>query len=138
MALNNSKVLSIRVEEDMYDQIVALAAIRKVAPSMLIRELLGKGLDTHILVNQQELIKGLVRIGVDQAIKPIENRLASMMAKSAMASFSSLYMNMMVLLRGVNLDEETVMEYYNEGRKQAYQKLKSKDATNEEMKAGVE
>ncbi len=136
--MNNSKVLSIRVEEDMYDQIVALAAIRKVAPSMLIRELLGKGLDTHILVNQQELIKGLVRIGVDQAIKPIENRLASMMAKSAMASFSSLYMNMMVLLRGVNLDEETVMEYYNEGRKQAYQKLKSKDATNEEMKAGVE
>ena len=126
-ALNNNKVLSIRVDEEVYKQIEALAATKKIAPSMLVRNLLGKGLDAQILANQQELIKGLVRVGVDQAIKPIENRLASMMAKSAMASYTSTYMNMMVLHHGLNLDEDTVMEYYNEGKKQGYEKLKSKE-----------
>lgn len=127
------KALTIRLEEDQYNQLKNLAASRNNTPlAELAREILANGLAADVLDTQRDIMKEVVRLAVDDALKPSVNRLASIEAKGSIMSATATFLSMLVLNQIGKIEQERVYELYNDARKKAYLFVRESDKSEDD------
>lgn len=89
--------MRIRLEQDLEKQIAALAERRGESKAELCRRLLRKAVQQELAGEGIDEIYISVRRAMQDVLKPVEERLAKISAKSAIASATSMYTNAEVL-----------------------------------------
>lgn len=126
------KALTIRLDDDQYKLLKNIAASRNIPLAELSREIFGRGLESGILSDQKDAIRVLVRMAVDDALKPVANRLASISAKGSIMAASATFLQLVALnkIAGVNKDVIDVM--YAEAKAQGYKYVRDSKVTVDE------
>lgn len=114
-----TKLLQIRVTEEMNRQLQAEAAKRGIPVADFVRNLLAQALSEAAA--REGL--GAVVAAVRQAIRPTENRLAAMLQKAVIAAATSMYLNTQVI---ADAGREDAVDLYHAARKKAAQFLREK------------
>lgn len=116
-----SKELRFNVEDDLHEKIFALAERRGEAVSEVCRRVLRDAVERSAAEDGLDVINEAVRKNMSDVLKPLENRLAAMTAKSTIASATTMY-HMQHVLLGMGKDPRVIHE---ESRKKAVSYLKA-------------
>lgn len=111
-----------RFYDNQLNDIDAIALKRGEDRAETIRYLIQKAIDMEKGEDNIDHTLRTVRAAVLESIKPLENRLASIWAKNAITSGTSMYMNLFVLEQATDLDPN---EVYELSRKKAVALLKA-------------
>jgi predicted DNA-binding ribbon-helix-helix protein len=114
------KQMLVRIEEQYYDQIINIAESRNVSIAAVARDIISAGLSANVLETQRQILKEEVRLAVEDALKPSVNRLASISAKGSIISATATFLCMFVLNKIGGIDQERVIQLYEEAKKKAY------------------
>lgn len=88
--------MRIRLDKDLDDQLSALAVRRGETKAELCRRLLRKAVAQELAEDAIDPILAAVRQAMGDVLKPVEERLAKINAKTAIAAATSMYMEMQV------------------------------------------
>ena len=88
--------MRIRLDEDLDNQLNALAILRKEPKAELCRRLLQKAVAQELAQDSLDPILFAVRQALGDVLKPTEERLAKINAKTAIAAATTMYMNQQV------------------------------------------
>jgi predicted DNA-binding protein len=122
--LNKDKIFSIRLDPELFEQLNQQAGNSKKSASELARDFIITGLQGNILDTQKDVMTQLVMMAVQQAQKPLEDRLSSMCAKSTVSATAALFMQMLYLRDVMELNEDTVMDFYDLAKKEGLRYLR--------------
>lgn len=122
-----NKRLVFSVTDEMYDTVEKLAAQRGCKIAEVSRDLLKQSLDQKVMAANMDLITNIIKTQVDMAMKPHIERLASLEAKTAMASATSMYLTAETLEKFVAPEERVrIQDAYNAARKKASEYIRGK------------
>jgi hypothetical protein len=88
--------MRIRLDDELDEQLTALASMRGEAKAELCRRLLQKAVAQELAETAIDPILLAVRHAMADVLKPVEERLAKINAKTAIASATTMYMNQQV------------------------------------------
>lgn len=88
--------MRIRLDRELDEQLNALAGMRGEAKAELCRRLLQKAVAHELAQDSIDPILLAVRQAVGDVLKPVEERLAKINAKTAIATATTMYMNQQV------------------------------------------
>lgn len=118
------KRLTVRLPEDVYNALVSLSARRKETIAVTIRRLLSQAVSEEAAVDSKDVITDAVRRAMRDVLKPVEDRMAKLAAKAAMAAATSMYLNTEVI---GELGKHDVLRIYDLARKKAAAYLRERD-----------
>lgn len=118
------KRLTVRLPEDVYNALVSLSARRKETIAVIIRRLLSQVVSEEAAVDSKDVITDAVRRAMRDVLKPVEDRMAKLAAKAAMAAATSMYLNTEVI---GELGKHDVLRIYDLARKKAAAYLRERD-----------
>lgn len=95
--VTKQETLRFRVPDDLYNAVKGMAAQKDMKLADVCRELLEEAIDRRQSEQSQDYLLALVKQAVREELKPAEERLAKINAKSAITSGTSMFMNMQVL-----------------------------------------
>lgn len=92
-----SKQLRFRIEEDLEEAIQQIAILRKESVPDVCRRLLKEGVEREFADRSEDYMLRLVRQTVRDVQKPMEERIAKIASKIAMAAATTMYMNFQLI-----------------------------------------
>lgn len=122
--LKTTGKLQFRVEEDLELAIRALAQRRKEDIADVCRRILREGVSQEALVDGSDQMLKIVRDCMRDVLRPVEERLAKINAKTAISSGTAMWMTMQVL-EEAGYDAQ---EVYTKARKKAVVQLQERDS----------
>lgn len=115
-------------DQKTYDLINLIAAKKKCSNSEILRELVNNSLQVNALNANMDLIAEIVRNEILTALKPSVERLASLEAKTCMASATAMYLSAEALEKFVApTDRVQMQEAYSMARKKAASYTRGKE-----------
>lgn len=115
----NRKV-TIKLREEQFDQIQAIANNNGESLSETIRKLLDRAMNERILEENTNLLASLIRQQMEIVIKPYIERLAKLSSKSGHMSATSAFLNAQALMDIVPVERrKDVRDMYDSARKKA-------------------
>jgi hypothetical protein len=96
MKQNLMNPMRIRLDRELDEQLTALAGMRGEAKAELCRRLLQKAVAQELAQDTMDPILYAVRQALGDVLKPVEERLAKINAKTAIAAATTMYMNQQV------------------------------------------
>lgn len=130
--------ISLRLDDEIEVMVEAIAKLQNEAKADVMRRLIREGARAE-LANQvgavDQMLK-LIRTAIRETNKPFEERVAKLMAKSSIASATSMYTTMEVLGQ---LGRQDVAVLYKEARKKAvaYVRTPEPDDSTVQSKEGL-
>ncbi|MGB9860272.1 MAG: hypothetical protein ACPLQP_10095 [Moorellaceae bacterium] len=118
------KGVFLRMDEDLLNALKALAARRKEPMAVVVRNLLSRALAEENAADGKDVITDAVRKAMRDVLKPVEDRMAKLAAKAAMAAATSMYLNTEVI---GELGKHDVLRIYDLARKKAAAYLRERD-----------
>jgi negative regulator of replication initiation len=115
MAVELNRPIRIRIDEELDSMISAIAVRRGETKAEVIRRLLRKGVEEENAKDSIDPVAIAVRKAMADVLRPVEERLAKINAKSAIAAATVQYMTMQ-LYHDMGKD---AMALYEEARKRA-------------------
>lgn len=150
MARKPSRVLHVRISENMYEKLAKSAAIEKIPISELVREYVGMGLNNSAYEQSEQRYLEHMRGALEEILNPAINRIAAISVKGGITSSAAYFLSAIALeafvhpsvrkdfndaiteakklgVRYMQVKENSVSEYLDEGLKKI-----SKENKNEE------
>ncbi|AFK85878.1 MULTISPECIES: hypothetical protein [Thermoanaerobacterium] len=118
------KRVNVQLPEDVYQTLVNLASRRDESISAVARKMLSEAVLIEAANDGIDKVTEAVRKAMRDVLKPTEDRLAKLMAKSAVAAATAMYMNVQTI---ADLGKHNAVELYNEARVKAVAYLKERD-----------
>ncbi|WKV09442.2 hypothetical protein Q2T46_03000 [Thermoanaerobacterium sp. CMT5567-10] len=118
------KRVNVQLPEDVYQALVNLASRRDESISAVARKMLSEAVLIEAANDGIDKVTEAVRKAMRDVLKPTEDRLAKLMAKSAVAAATAMYMNVQTI---ADLGKHNAIELYNEARVKAVAYLKERD-----------
>ncbi len=118
MGVNKSNyphTIYIPITEEMHKAIKKMAKLKGIPKTTLIRKTISSYLKLEDEENSMDLIQKMVADAVEEKLKPVENRLAKITAKTAMAAVMTMYVEAALLGR----HEKDVVNIFREARQKA-------------------
>lgn len=122
------KIVYVYLPEDIYESLTNLAAQRKESISSVARRLLTQALAEESAANGRDVICSAVRSSMREVLKPVEDRLAKLSAKAAMAAATSMFLNVQCI---ADLGKNNAVEMYNNARGKAATYLRGREEDEE-------
>lgn len=118
------KKIYVCLPEDIYEALVGLASRRKESISAIARKMLTESIAVEAANDGIDKVTEAVRKAMRDVLRPTEDRLAKLMAKTAVAAATAMYMNVQTI---ADLGKHNAVEIYNEARVKAVAYLKERD-----------
>jgi len=118
----------IYLDDDLHHLITLESNTTSKSFSQVVRELCRDGLSHKNAVTGIDIIQSSLRSVLKDVIKPLEERLAKIEAKTAIAAATSMYLNLEVV-SNITGKEEGV-ELYNNARKKAVSYVRTPEIEN--------
>jgi len=118
------KRINVQLPEDVYQALVNLASRRDESISSVARKMLSEAVLIEAANDGIDKVTEAVRKAMRDVLRPTEDRLAKLMAKSAVAAATAMYMNVQTI---ADLGKHNAVELYNEARVKAVAYLKERD-----------
>ncbi|GEA16336.1 hypothetical protein E308F_25820 [Moorella sp. E308F] len=112
-----SKIIQIRVTDDLDKRLRAEATRRELSVAVLVRDILEKALNEEAAIDGREALDRAIR----RAIKKDVDRLAGLLVKSTMAGATAMFLNVQVLN---DLGKRDAADIYHIARKKAVEYLR--------------
>lgn len=106
----------VRVDEDTKENINSLAASRGITQAEAVRQVFREYFSSDFATKSLDVITTIVRSVIRSELKPVENRMAKISAKSAIAGATSMFLNIQTL---DDLGKHDSVEMYQKARKKA-------------------
>lgn len=119
-------LIQFRVDEDLERAINALAVRRGEDKADLCRRIMRDAISREALEDGVDEVAKIIRYTMRDVLKPFEERLAKINAKSAIASGTSMWMSMQVL-EEAGYDSHDI---YNKARKKSVALLQEREGDN--------
>ncbi len=113
-----------RLDENTYNSLKALANKRGESMSVISRRILSENLGTAIAIDATDVLTSAVRKAVAQEIRQVENRLASVSSKAAIAAASAEICILSIIQSTNGLSEARLREVQNVARAKGVQYLR--------------
>ena len=113
--------IHLRLDDELEKKLKALAASRGEPMAVVIRNLLNETLSAESAVTSLNVIVSAVRNVIRRELKPLEERLAKINAKTSISSATAMYMLVQVLN---DLGVQNAVEIYEKARVKAVAFLK--------------
>jgi len=113
--------IHLRLDDELEKKLKALAASRGEPMAVVIRNLLNEALSAESAVTSLNVIVSAVRNVIRRELKPLEERLAKINAKTSIAAATAMYMLVQVL---DDLGVRNTVEIYEKARAKAVAFLK--------------
>lgn len=127
MSEQNFYKSTIRLDQETYSKLNAIAESRKEPLANVIRETINKGLAMDWSDENAHLIAMVVKKQVDNAMKGHVDRLAKLSSKSGHMSATAAFLNVQALLDLVPPEnKKDVHEMYESARKKAIEYMRTK------------
>lgn len=110
-----NRPISIRIDDELDNMISAVAVRRGEKKADVIRRLLQKGVEEDYAQDSIDPVALAVRKAMTDVLKPVEERMAKINAKAAIASATAMYMAMQIYFE-MGKDARAL---YEEARKRA-------------------
>ncbi|MCH4200159.1 MAG: ribbon-helix-helix protein, CopG family [Clostridium tyrobutyricum] len=117
------KDIHLRVDNDIDDKIKDLSKRRGVSQAEVMRQIFREYFSTNAANDSLEIITSILRGVVRSELKPTENRMAKLSAKSAIAGATSMFLCTQTI---ADLGKHDSVEIYQKARKKAVAYLKEK------------
>lgn len=114
----------LRLEAEQEAKIEAIMAMTGETKPNVIRRLLRVGIELELTEQALGYVLPQIRRAVSEAMRPAEDRIATISAKAAVAAGTSMYTNLEVLGQ---LGRKDVRTIHTEARKKAVANLRSKE-----------
>lgn len=108
--------IHLRFDDDLEKKLKAVAASRGEPMAVVVRSLLNDVLSAESAVTSLDVIVSAVRNAIRKELKPLEERLAKINAKTSISSATSMYMLVQVLS---DLGVRNAVEIYEKARVKA-------------------
>ncbi len=119
------KPVTIRFEEDAYNSLQVLAKQRGEPLAVLARRMVEEALTQKQAIEGIDLISAALSKVVRRELKPVEDRMAKLTAKSAVAGATSMYLNYFVIQQALGPKlTKSAKEVYETARVKAVAYLK--------------
>ncbi|EIV99935.1 hypothetical protein ThesiDRAFT1_0953 [Thermoanaerobacter siderophilus SR4] len=118
------KKIYVWLPEDIYDALVNLASRRSEPISAVARRMLTESITTEAANDGIDKVTEAVRKAMRDVLKPAEDRLAKLSAKTAVAAATAMYLNVQTI---ADMGKNDAVELYQEARKKAAAYLKERD-----------
>jgi len=116
--------LRLWIDDETKRRLKSLSSERGEPISVIVRRFIAEALASEAAVSSLDIIRRATREVIRNEIKPLENRLAKLNAKSGMASATAMFMLVQTL---EDLGKHDCVEIYEKGRKKAYAYLKDRN-----------
>ncbi len=116
-------ILYVPITDEMEKQLKSAADNRGIPKAVLVRELLRDGLKVEGAIWAQDLLRKLIADSVKEQLKPVEERLAKINAKSSYASAIALYITAQAIF---DMGKRDTVTAFQEARKKAIQLVQEK------------
>lgn len=117
------KEIHLRIDDELFGMIKAEAAKRDESNSEVARRLLRKALASESANEALDEIAAILSKVIRRELKPTEERLAKLNAKTSIAAATSMFLNYLVVSEFKNLPKSP-KEIYEEARKKAVAYIK--------------
>ncbi|SFR11683.1 ribbon-helix-helix protein, CopG family [Desulfoscipio geothermicus] len=125
MVKTNSKELRVMIDEELDSLLKALAARRGETVSEVVRRLLKTSLGNEAAVDGVDVVAAALTKVIRRELKPVEDRMAKLTAKSAIAGATGLYLNYFVIQQALGPKlTKSAKEVYEAARVKAVAYLK--------------
>lgn len=108
--------LRVGIDDELEGALIALVARRKENKAVVVRRILKKAIAEEHAVDSIDILNSAIRKAMKNELKPLEDRLAKLIAKSAIAGATSMYLNTQAIS---DLGLQDAILLYNEARKKA-------------------
>jgi hypothetical protein len=115
--------LHVYISEEIDQILSSVAGARGIPKSVLVREILRDHLKLEGAVNSQDIIQKFVSEAVREQLKPVEERLAKINAKTAYAAAISLYICIQAIF---DMGKRDAAEAFRDARKKAVELVKER------------
>lgn len=123
-----NKNIRIWIDDELDRNLKSLSKERGEHVAVIVRRIISEALAGEAAVSYLDIIRSAIREVIRKEIKPLENRLANINAKTGMSSSTAMFMLVQTL---EDLGKHDSVEIYEKARKKAYAYLKEKK--NEEV-----
>jgi len=118
------KKITVKVSDEIYSLLLDLSARRQETVSSIVRKILEKGLTQEAAESGIDAVTEAVRKAMRDILKPAEDRLAKLSAKTAVAAATAMYLNVQTI---ADMGKNDAVELYQEAREKAVAYLKERD-----------
>jgi len=118
------KKITVYLSEDTYEVLNNLSSRREESMSLIARKILEKRLKEESAQDGIDAVTEAVRKAMRDVLKPTEDRLAKLSAKTAVTAATAMYLNVQTI---ADMGKNDVVELYQEARKKAVAYLKERD-----------
>ncbi|MCX7884570.1 MAG: ribbon-helix-helix protein, CopG family [Caloramator sp.] len=108
--------LNFYLDEEIYNKLKALACENETSIAEIARRILSEGLSIEHANKGVDALTQTIRRVIRDELKPVENRMAKLSAKAAVASASSMYLNVQAI---ADMGKNDAVEIYDKARKKA-------------------
>lgn len=127
MSEQNFYKTTLRLDQETYNKLNAIAEVRKESLAEVLRDTVKKGLAIEWADENQSLIADVVRKQVDKAMIMHVDRLAKLSSKSGHMSATAAFLNVQALIDLVPKEQrKNVREMYDNARKKAVEYMRTK------------
>lgn len=118
------KEIHFRIDEKTDRKLKSLSKERGEPVAVIVRRIIGEALAAEAAVSALDIVRSATREVIRNEIKPLENRLAKLNAKTGMASATAMFMLVQTL---DDLGKHDCVDIYEKARKKAYAYLKERN-----------
>lgn len=116
--------LNIPITEIMSKEIKAIALVEDKDVSVLVRSVLNEFIQYYHAERGIDAITGTIRRVIRDELKPVENRMAKLSAKGAVAAATSMYLNVQTIQ---DMGKNDAVELYDKARSKAVYYIRKPD-----------
>lgn len=116
--------LNIPITELMSKEIKAIALVEDKDVSVLVRSVLNEFIQCYHAERGIDAITGTIRRVIRDELKPVENRMAKLSAKGAVAAATSMYLNVQTIQ---DMGKNDAVELYDKARSKAVYYIRKPD-----------
>lgn len=127
MAKKYPAELRVNIDEDLDLALMALAAKRKESKADVVRRLLREGIGKEAAADGLDTISLFLRKIIRNELKPVEERMAKLTAKTAIAAGTSMYLNYFVIKEAPLELPINPKEIYEQARVKAVAYIKERE-----------
>ncbi len=116
--------IHLRLDDETSRKLKLLSEERGEPVAVIIRRFIAEAIASEAAISSLDVIRRSIREVTRNEIKPLENRLAKLNAKTGIASATAMFMLVQTL---EDLGKHDCVEIYEKGRKKAYAYLKDRN-----------
>lgn len=118
------KRLNFYINDNLYNQLKGLASEYETSMSDIARRILTNGLSEEYANKGIDAITKTIRRVIRDELKPVENRMAKLSAKGAVAAATSMYLNVQTIQ---DMGKNDAVELYEKARSKAVYYIRRPD-----------